>query len=163
MVVAVRTQWFEVAAAARSNFRPAAVAGTCAEGRVVVEAGRCHQLVLTPRYKAPCPVAGPDSRGSRQATHVAVVGSLAPGEAGRTGVEPAGSRSSWLPTRGCVEGKKELRYPTSIIINSILIIHSPRGRTKASPRDFQPLLYQSILCPRISVYSPYIGFSPSPI
>lgn len=85
---------------ARSNFRPAVVAGTCAEGLVVVEAGRCHQLVPTPQYKAPCPVAGPDSRGSRKVAHVAVGGNPAPEEAGKTEVGPAGSRSSWRPTKG---------------------------------------------------------------
>lgn len=94
---------------ARSNFRPAVVAGTCAEGRVVVEAGRCHQLVPTPQYKAPCPVAGPDSRGSRQVTHVAVGGNPAPEEAGKTEVGPAGSRSSWRPTKGAVTSAKVIR------------------------------------------------------
>lgn len=93
-----QSRWFEVVAVARSNFRPAVVAGTCAEGRAVVGAGRCPPLVPKPRYKAPWPGAGPDSRGSRQVAHVA--GNPAPQEAGKTAVEPAGSRSSWRPTIG---------------------------------------------------------------
>lgn len=115
---------------ARSNFRPAVVAGTCAEGRVVVEAGRCRQLVPTPRYKAPWPVAGPDSRGSRQVAHVAVVGNPAPEEAGKTGVGPAGSRSSWRPAKGLRRQQRQEwdeahsdpeRPRLPLIVNSALI------------------------------------------